>query len=177
MPLYVGAGQVDLIIQPPAVAAPVSCGSDSCADDEYCDNSTNTCQCDPTLYTDTGSPPPINLTCTGAYLNIQVSKCWLEANGYNTSDIRLNSANSECWAGREVVGGTSEMILHRPSIASDCNTVAMLNATHVIYRNQLYIFAKTEPIQTQNDVIMNISCSYPLNMEVGLDVTLHPVIQ
>ncbi|XP_073457277.1 uncharacterized protein [Aquarana catesbeiana] len=159
------------------VAAPASCESDSCAVDEYCDNSTTTCKCNTTLYTFTpGSSPPVNLTCTGAYFNIQVSKCWLEAHGYNTSDIRLNSDATNCWAVREVVGGTSEMTIHRPLITSDCNTEAEMNATHVIYTNQLYIFAKTDPIQTQNDAVMNISCTYPLNMEVSLNVTLHPIL-
>ncbi|XP_077312070.1 uncharacterized protein LOC143933026 [Lithobates pipiens] len=175
-----------LIIQPVAgntrnflnaVAAPVSCESDSCADDEYCDNSTTTCQCDPTLYKFTrGVAPFVNFTCTGAKFNIQVSKCWLETNGYNTSNIRLNSANSECWAGREVVDGTSEMTIHRPLISSDCNTEAVLNETHVIYTNRLFIFAKSDPIRITNDYDLYISCSYPLFMTASLDVTLHPVL-
>ncbi|XP_073457276.1 uncharacterized protein [Aquarana catesbeiana] len=174
-----------LIIQPVAgntgtflnaVAAPASCESDPCADDEYCDNSTTTCKCNTTLYTNTGASPPVNLTCTGAKFNIQVSKCWLEAQGYNTSDIRLNSTNSECWAVRQVVDGMSEIIIYRPLITSDCNTEAVMNATHVIYTNQLYIFAKTDPIQTQNDAFMNISCAYPLNINVALNVTLHTIL-
>ncbi|XP_040182885.1 uromodulin-like [Rana temporaria] len=162
------------IIQPIAVAASVYCGSITCADDEYCDNDA-VCQCNSTLYPFIrGSLPSPNFTCTGAYFNIQVSKCWLEANGYNTSDIRLNS--TEYFAVREVVSGTSEMSIYRPLIASDCNTEAVVNATHVTYSNQLYIFAKTDPITTRNDVAMNISCSYSLNMNVILNVTLHPII-
>ncbi|XP_040182643.1 uncharacterized protein LOC120915895 [Rana temporaria] len=153
----------------------VPCGRDSCADDEYCVYNT-TCQCDTTLYTYTGSLPSPNFTCTGVKFNIQVSKCWLEANGYNTSEIRLNSTNPECFAVRQIVDGTSEMIIYRPLIYSDCNTEAMVNATHVTYTNQLYISAKTDPIQTQNDVVMNISCSLPLNINVALNVTLHPVL-
>ncbi|XP_040182644.1 pancreatic secretory granule membrane major glycoprotein GP2-like [Rana temporaria] len=159
------------------VAASASCESNSCADDEYCDNSTTTCQCNTTLYTYTGSLPPVDVTCTGANFNLKVSKCWLEANGYNTSDIRLNSTADNCWALREVVGGTSEMTIYRPLITSDCNTEAVVNATHVTYTNQLYIFAKTDPIQITNDVIMDISCSLPLTMNVALNVALNPILR
>ncbi|XP_073459754.1 pancreatic secretory granule membrane major glycoprotein GP2-like [Aquarana catesbeiana] len=160
-----------------AVAASQTCGSVTCATDEICNNITNTCQCNSTFYTFTpGSLPSPNLTCTGAKFNIQVSKCWLEKNGYNTSDIRLNSTNSECVAVNQSVNGISEMILQRPLITSDCNTVPVMNATHVMYTNQLYIFGKTDPIRITNDVVMNISCSYPLNINVTLNVTLHPII-
>ncbi|XP_040182638.1 uromodulin-like [Rana temporaria] len=166
-----------------AVAASLTCGTETCSTDEICNNSTNTCQCNSTFYTfKRGATPDVNLTCTGAKFNIQVSKCWLEAQGYNTSDIRLNSTNSECLAVREVVDGKSEITLHRPLAASDCNTEAAVsspdtvNSTHVTYTNQLHIFSKTFPIQLTNDVVQNISCAYPLNINVKLNVTLHPIL-
>ncbi|XP_077314447.1 pancreatic secretory granule membrane major glycoprotein GP2-like [Lithobates pipiens] len=160
-----------------AVAASQSCGSVTCATDEICNTITNTCQCNTTFYTFTpGTLPSPTLTCTGAKFNIQVSKCWLETNGYNTSEIRLNSTNSECVAANQNVNGISEMTLQRPLTTSDCNTVPVMNATHVLYTNQLYIFGKTDPIRITNDVVMNISCSYPLNMNVALNVTLRPII-
>ncbi|PIO26264.1 hypothetical protein AB205_0219030 [Aquarana catesbeiana] len=68
------------------------------------------------------------------------------------------------------------MTLHRPLITSDCNTEAVVNSSHVIYTNQLYIFGKTDPIRTTNDAVMNISCSFPLHMNVTFNVTLHPVL-
>ncbi|XP_040182457.1 uromodulin-like [Rana temporaria] len=158
-----------------AAAASQSCGT--CATDEFCNNSTNTCQCNSTFYTFTpGSPPSPNFNCTGAMFNIQVSKCWLEEQGYNTSDIRLNGTDPKCFAVNQNVNGISEMTLQRPLVTSDCNTVPAMNATHVMYTNQLYIFGKTDPIRITNDVVMNISCSYPLNMNVALNVTLHPII-
>ncbi|XP_040182452.1 pancreatic secretory granule membrane major glycoprotein GP2-like [Rana temporaria] len=160
-----------------AAAASQSCGSVTCATDEICNNSTNTCQCNSTFYTFTpGSLPSPNFNCTGAMFNIQVSKCWLEEQGYNTSDIRLNGTDPKCFAVNQNVNGISEMILQRPLVTSDCNTVPAMNATHVMYTNQLYIFGKTDPIRITNDVVMNISCSYPLNMNVALNVTLHPII-
>nr|BAR42254.1 uromodulin-like protein type 2 [Rana pirica] len=159
-----------------AVAASASCGTATCADDEYCDNST-ACQCNSTLYTFIrGSHPSPNLTCTGAKFNIQVSKCWLEANGYNTSNIRLNSTNPKCVAGKEIVNGTSELTIHQSLIKYDCNTDAVVNSTHVTYTNQLYIFAETDPIRVTNDAVLNVSCSYPLYMNVALNVTLHPIL-
>ncbi|XP_040182640.1 uromodulin-like [Rana temporaria] len=68
------------------------------------------------------------------------------------------------------------MTLHRPMSTSDCNTVAKVNATHVTYTNRLYIFAKKFPIQTANDASMSISCSYPLSVNIALNVSLRPVI-
>ncbi|XP_077314456.1 pancreatic secretory granule membrane major glycoprotein GP2-like [Lithobates pipiens] len=160
-----------------AVAASVSCEGEICADDESCDSAGTACQCSSTTYKfERGVTPNVNLTCTGAKFNIQVSKCWLEKNGYDTSDVRLNSTDSTCLAGRKVVDGISELTLQRPLIASDCNTKAVLNATHVIYTNQLYIFGKTDPIRITNDAVLDISCAYPLNVNAKLNVTLHPVI-
>ncbi|XP_073457493.1 uromodulin-like [Aquarana catesbeiana] len=161
-----------------AVAASLTCGSDSCATDEICNTTISTaCQCNTTVYPFTrGVSPPVNLTCTGAKFNIQVSKCWLEKNGYNTSDIRLNSTNPECFTARQIVDGTSELTLNRSLIASDCNTAAEMNSTHVTYTNRLYIFGKTNPIRITNDAVLNISCAYPLNINVALNVTLHPIL-
>ncbi|XP_077314444.1 pancreatic secretory granule membrane major glycoprotein GP2-like [Lithobates pipiens] len=157
------------------VTASASCGTETCANDEYCNNSP-ACQCNTTLYTNTGSFPSSNFTCNDAYFNIQVSKCWLEAHGYNTSNVRLNGTNSNCWAVRKVVDGTSEMTLHRPLISSDCNTEAVINSTHVTYTNQLLMFAKTNPIQTVNDAVMNISCTYALRLNASLNMTLRPIL-
>ncbi|XP_077314454.1 pancreatic secretory granule membrane major glycoprotein GP2-like [Lithobates pipiens] len=160
-----------------AVAASEVCTSDPCATDEICDTTTTACQCNTALYKlQRGVTPTINFTCTGAKFNIQVSKCWLEKNGYDTSDVRLNSNNITCLAGREVVDGISQMTLHRPLIFSDCNTEALLNETHVIYTNQLLIFGKTDPIRITNDAVLDISCAYPLNVNAKLNVTLRPVI-
>ncbi|XP_073459752.1 uromodulin-like [Aquarana catesbeiana] len=160
-----------------AVAASLTCGGVTCATDEICNNITNTCECNTTFYTFTsGSRPSPNLTCTGAKFNIQVSKCWLEAQGYNTSYITLNGTNSECFAVREFVDGNSEMTLHYPVTNSTCNTVHVINSTHVTYTNQLSFFAKTNPIRVANDAVMNISCSYPLYINVALNVTLRPIL-
>ncbi|XP_073457279.1 uromodulin-like [Aquarana catesbeiana] len=160
-----------------AVAASLTCGMETCATDEICNSAGTACECNTTLYSFVeGSLPSPNNTCTGGIFNIQVSKCWLEANGYNTSDIRLNSTNSECWAVRQIVDGMSEIIIYRPLITSDCNTEAVINSTHVTYTNQLYIFAQTDPIQITNDTVVNVSCSYPLNLNINRNLTLNPIV-
>ncbi|XP_073459753.1 pancreatic secretory granule membrane major glycoprotein GP2-like [Aquarana catesbeiana] len=153
-----------------AVAASLTCGNNTCATDEIC-VSNAACQCNSTFYPFIrGSRPSPTYTCTGAKFNTQVSKCWLEKYGFNISNIRLNSINSECFAVREVVGGISEMTIHRPLTASDCNTASVVNATHVTYTNQLNMFAKKYPIQTANDAVMSLSCSFPLNVNVNVPI-------
>ncbi|XP_040182884.1 uromodulin-like [Rana temporaria] len=67
------------------------------------------------------------------------------------------------------------MTLHRPLVTSDCNTEAAVNSSHVTYSNQLYIFAKMFPTQIVNDFVMNISCTFPLPLNVSLNVTVHTV--
>ncbi|XP_077312068.1 uromodulin-like [Lithobates pipiens] len=160
-----------------AVAASEVCGSVTCATDEICNNITNTCQCNTTFYTYTpGSRASPNNTCTGATFNIQVSKCRLEKQGYNTSGIRLNGTDSECLAVMEIVDGISEMTLHHSVTSSVCNTEAVINSTHVTYTNQLYIFARREPVQRITDAVVNVSCSYLLNLNINRKETLDPVV-
>ncbi|XP_073459751.1 uromodulin-like [Aquarana catesbeiana] len=163
-----------------AVAASLTCTSDSCVTDEICNTTiSNACQCNKTLYPFVrGSLPSPNFTCTGAKFNIQMSKCWLEVQGYNTSNIRLNGTNSECFAIKEIVDGKYEMTINHSVASSLCNTVPVVNSgnSEVTYSNQLLIFGKTDPIRTTNDVAMKISCSYPLFINVTLNVTLHPVL-
>ncbi|PIO27724.1 hypothetical protein AB205_0183490, partial [Aquarana catesbeiana] len=38
------------------------------------------------------------------------------------------------------------------------------------------MFAKTNPIQTINDAVMNISCTYALRLNTSLNMTLHPIL-
>ncbi|XP_068098827.1 pancreatic secretory granule membrane major glycoprotein GP2-like [Hyperolius riggenbachi] len=157
--------------------SPTTCGSDTCASDEECNNSGTACQCNSTVYINKlGSLPAPTVNCDGGNMEILVSKCWLEKNAYNTSSIRLESLN--CTAARKVVNGTAEMALKPPLTltADNCNTTVEINATHVTYWNSMYIFAKTIPIQTRPDVVARVSCSYPLNMSVQLNIALHPVL-
>nr|DBA16437.1 TPA: hypothetical protein GDO54_003829 [Pyxicephalus adspersus] len=153
--------------------ASVSCGNDICADDEYCDSSGTACQCNSAIYTYTGNRPSPTVHCSGGILNIFVPKCWLEKNGYNTSNIRLRSA--DCLATRKIVNNTAQMTFHRPLAIDDCNNIVDMNYTHIMNLNTLYIFANVFPIQTRKDFSLNVSCAYSLRMSVQLIITLKPV--
>ncbi|KAG8588734.1 hypothetical protein GDO81_006079 [Engystomops pustulosus] len=144
-----------------------------CASDEYCDASTN-CSCNSTLYSNIGKTPEPKIDCSGGTMNVFISKCWLEKNGYNSTNITLT--NNTCVAAREIVNDTALMTLHRSLAPGDCGNTLYVNSSHVIYSNHLYIHAKTSPIQTRNDVNLSISCVYPLNSTITLNVTLKPVI-
>ncbi|XP_068125329.1 uromodulin-like [Hyperolius riggenbachi] len=148
------------------------CGNEICASDEICDNSA--CQCNSSSYTiNPGSNPAPVLDCSGGYFDIYIAKCWLEKNGYNSSNIRLQSPT--CPAAREIVNDTAQMALHRPLRNNDCNNTITINASHVTFIYKLYIFGKEIPVQTRNNIIMNVSCTYPLSMSVQLNVLL-PVL-
>ncbi|XP_018432086.1 PREDICTED: uromodulin-like [Nanorana parkeri] len=158
-----------------AVTASLTCGSVTCAIDEACNSGATDCLCNNTYYTYSAANPSPNVTCDGGKFNILVPKCWLEENRFNTSDIRLESAS--CVAQREVVNGIAQMGLHQPLVTNDCGTTSESNTTHVIYSNRLYISAWTVPVQARNNVVLNISCTYPLDINnVGLNFSLNPTI-
>ncbi|XP_018432059.1 PREDICTED: alpha-tectorin-like [Nanorana parkeri] len=158
-----------------AVTASLTCGSVACGNDEACNSGATDCLCNNTYYTYSAANPSPNVTCDGGKFNILVPKCWLEKNRYDTTNIRLE--NTSCLALREVVNGIAQMGIHRALATTDCGTTAESNATHVTYRNRLYIFAKTSPIITRKNVVMNISCTYPLTINnVALNISLNPVL-
>ncbi|XP_077314440.1 uncharacterized protein LOC143934576 [Lithobates pipiens] len=151
----------------------VICTNGTCAGDEYCDSSGTACQCNSTIYHYTENPAP-TVDCNGGKLHVFISKCLLERNGYTTSSISLQS--SSCLADREIVNGTAQMTFHRPLMNNDCGDIVELNTTHVTYRNTLNIFAVTTPLQTREDFAVNISCTYPLRLNVPPNATLNPIL-
>ncbi|XP_072282850.1 uromodulin-like [Pyxicephalus adspersus] len=157
-----------------AVSASITCGSETCASDELCPSGGTACKCNTAQYTNIGLTPTANVTCENGKMNILVSKCWLEKNRYNSATVRLQSTS--CVAAREVVNDVAQLAFHQPLTVGDCGTTADANGTHVTYKNKLYIFGQTVPIQTRKDVVMDVSCSYPVNINVALNVTLHPII-
>ncbi|XP_075710872.1 pancreatic secretory granule membrane major glycoprotein GP2-like [Rhinoderma darwinii] len=121
-----------------------------------------------------GSAPSPTVNCNSGTMSVYISKCWLEKNKYNTTNIRLQ--NATCLAGREIVNDTALMTVHRPLTSNDCGNNVYINSTHVTYSNKLYIYAMTSPIAFRNDVILNVSCIYALNLNVQLNFTLKPII-
>lgn len=152
----------------------VICANETCAGDEYCDSSGTACQCNSTIYPYTESRPTPTVDCSGGKLNVFISKCLLERNGYTTSSISLQSPS--CLADREIVNGTAQMTFHRPLMNNDCGDIVELNTTHVTYRNTLNIFAVTTPLQTREDFAVNVSCTYPLGLNVPPNTTLNPIL-
>ncbi|XP_018432071.1 PREDICTED: uromodulin-like [Nanorana parkeri] len=158
-----------------AVTASLTCGNATCGNDEACNSGATDCLCNNTYYTYSAANPSPNVTCDGGKFNILVPKCWLEKNRYDTTNIRLE--NTSCLALREVVNGIAQMGIHRALDTTDCGTTSESNATHVTYSNRLYIFAKMSPIITRKNVVMNISCTYPLNSNnVTFNISLNPVL-
>ncbi|XP_040278171.1 alpha-tectorin-like [Bufo bufo] len=147
--------------------------SDTCASDEYCNNST--CTCNSTLYNNAaGSNPSPIIDCSNGEMSTYISKCWLERNGYNSTSVTLD--NATCLATREIVNDTAVMSFHRPLISKDCGNNVYMNSTHVTFSNRLRIYAKTQPILSRQDVIMNFSCIFPLFINVHLNFTVKPIL-
>lgn len=146
----------------------------TCANDEICNASGNTCSCNSTAYPSSGGLPAPTINCNGGNLNIYVSKCWLEANGYNTSFITLQ--NTSCLATREIMNNTAQMVFHNSLANNVCNNSVTQNATYISYANKMYIYGVLYPVQIRKEIIMNVSCIFSFNTNIQLNVTLKPIL-
>ncbi|XP_072277748.1 pancreatic secretory granule membrane major glycoprotein GP2-like isoform X2 [Pyxicephalus adspersus] len=154
------------------ISVSADCGK-TCASDEICITNSTNCECNSTSYTKTGDYPFPTIDCNGGNMNIFLSKCWLEINGYNTSNIRLQDPT--CLATREIVNDTAQMVFHQPLINKYCDNTIELNDTHVKYGNTLYIFSK-QGLITQQNIAMNVSCIFSLTLSVQMNITLRPIL-
>ncbi|XP_056413419.1 pancreatic secretory granule membrane major glycoprotein GP2-like isoform X2 [Hyla sarda] len=121
-----------------------------------------------------GTYPSPTIDCTGGQMSAYISKCWLEINGYNTTNIRLQ--NSTCVATRKIVNGAAMMIVHTPLTSTYCGNSVNTNSTYITYSNRLHIFAKTWPTATKQDVTLNFSCIFPLFLTIKLNFTVSPIV-
>ncbi|XP_069841010.1 pancreatic secretory granule membrane major glycoprotein GP2-like [Dendropsophus ebraccatus] len=62
-----------------------------------------------------------------------------------------------------------------PTKVGQCGTVASVNGTHAIYKNNVYLKPDPSSVIHREDYVVRVSCIYPLNMEVSLGTVLNPI--
>ncbi|XP_066429346.1 pancreatic secretory granule membrane major glycoprotein GP2-like [Eleutherodactylus coqui] len=143
-------------------------------DERLCDGSVN-CNCDLTKYNSSVTPPRPTIYCENEKMTLYISKCQLAKSLFNTSNLSLiNNTGAECASKEYLVDGEIQEGFHNPMSFMKCGNNLTINSTHVIYSNILYIYAEERTIINRNNYSMNVSCVYPLNYPVALNITLKP---
>ncbi|KAM4699910.1 pancreatic secretory granule membrane major glycoprotein GP2-like [Discoglossus pictus] len=151
-----------------------------CADDELCKdvNSVATCLCDESKYNkkNIADLVPI-LTCESDAMIVSLSRCLLDALGYNSSSFKLNNDSEICtFSYADVINNQSvQSIQVKPQIGW-CGNSAMNDSSKLYYANTLHIGIQNKRLITINPIEMNFTCSYNLTMQTVLNAALHPIL-
>ncbi|XP_056413430.1 pancreatic secretory granule membrane major glycoprotein GP2-like isoform X2 [Hyla sarda] len=145
------------------------------ASEQLCEGSVD-CNCDLSKYNSSVIPPNPTVNCSNGEMTIYISKCQLQKNLFNTSNLALNNlTGSECASRDYLVDGEVQVGFHNPMNTAKCGNTLLVNATHIIYSNILHIYAEQRTIVSRNNATVNLSCAYPLSFPVSLNVTLKPI--
>ncbi|XP_041437120.1 uromodulin-like [Xenopus laevis] len=136
----------------------------SCTSDETCNNTTNSCDCNPSKYSETEQNPLPEITCNYNMV-LRIPRCQLEKNGYDSSSYALNNPNCKL---TPYLDNISFLGILWHIGAGDCGNIKTENSTHITYSNSLIINPKPSIFITKNKVIYNFSCIYPQNMDTAL---------
>ncbi|XP_075460073.1 pancreatic secretory granule membrane major glycoprotein GP2-like isoform X1 [Ascaphus truei] len=160
------------------VLTDIAC-SPTCAPDQICN--TDICKCDLALYTATAAPPTPAVDCTGGSMNLYISICQLEKSEYNSSTLHLTGTEAGCTRAVQNLNDKAQVTFSAPLSTGACGNTVVVNGSHVVYSNKLNVESQvlqysSFSIIPKNDVSMSVSCAFPLNMSVALNVSLNPLI-
>ncbi|MEE6513918.1 hypothetical protein FKM82_021783 [Ascaphus truei] len=117
------------------------------------------------------------MTCAGPNMTVSVDKNLLEYLRYNPAASYLSSDPGCTGASITTLSGKRMYSLTVSTITGRCGNKMSTNSSHVTYSNMLHIPASTSSgIVSVNNISLNISCSYALNMQTSLATVLHPVM-
>ncbi|XP_069839862.1 uromodulin-like isoform X2 [Dendropsophus ebraccatus] len=114
------------------------------------------------------------LTCNERDMKAAFQKCQLKSLNFNADTVALK--DSSCFE-----------LYHDPSAntfsirallqAGRCGLHITNNGTHAIYKNTLHmVLESTGLITREEELAVTMSCAYPLNMMVSLDIAVNPII-
>ncbi|KAM5180701.1 uromodulin-like [Mantella aurantiaca] len=144
-----------------------------CAEEVACVS--NSCDCDLSKYIESVNPPNATVECHNGQMNLYISKCQLQKNRYNSSNLALsNNTGTECNSFEVSVLNEPQVAFHNPLAFGKCGNNITFTTTHVTFSNVLNIYAVSSNIVGRNNVSMFVSCTFPLNYTVMLNSTLKP---
>ncbi|XP_056416119.1 pancreatic secretory granule membrane major glycoprotein GP2-like [Hyla sarda] len=150
----------------------------SCQNDQICKNVNGvaTCGCNTALYSgmNTSSIAPL-VKCESSVMTVSLSKCLLEALGYDSTTFQLNNNSDSCvnTYTQTISNVTMQSIQALPQTGWCGNEVAN-DSLKVYYSNVLHIGIQNKSIITVNPTNISFSCSYNLTMQTSLAAAFKP---
>ncbi|XP_053326747.1 uncharacterized protein LOC128501337 [Spea bombifrons] len=123
------------------------------------------------LTQDSGKLCPI-LTCGSSHINVTFHTKDLQSVNVDTEHIHL--IDRSCRAQPD--GVNNAMSLGWELKEGECGTSLIKNATHVTYKNLIYLPPDPVKIIYREEYYVNVSCSYSLDMNVSLWTVLRPIL-
>ncbi|KAM3936083.1 pancreatic secretory granule membrane major glycoprotein GP2-like [Leptodactylus fuscus] len=154
--------------------------SPACKSDEICKNVSNvaTCGCNTAVYSGYNtSSLSSTVKCTSSVMTVSLSKCLLEALGYDSTTFQLNNNTDSCVnTYTETVGNVTMQSIQSLVQTGYCGNIVTTDATKVYYSNVLHIGIQNKTIITANPVNISFTCSYNLTMQTSLTSAFKPTL-
>ncbi|XP_075035829.1 uncharacterized protein LOC142097675 isoform X2 [Mixophyes fleayi] len=112
-----------------------------------------------------------DLQCGASYINVTFKKSDLIDSNMDIENLHLNENNCH-----DFHDSGSSVSLGWPLGAGQCGTTLITNATHAIYENAIHLTPYPSQIIYRHEYFINVSCAYPLDMNVSLATALNPII-
>ncbi|XP_068100887.1 uncharacterized protein [Hyperolius riggenbachi] len=112
-----------------------------------------------------------DLQCGTSYINVTFQKKDLLAANVDLSSLHLNE--NKC---HDKYESGSSFTLGWPLGEGTCGTTLTTNRTHAIYNNTIYLGPNPSQIIYREDYYINVSCVYPLDMNVSYPDGLIPIV-
>ncbi|KAM4632531.1 uncharacterized protein O3C94_019061 [Discoglossus pictus] len=147
-----------------------------CAPDEECKrvNSVLECQCKNISSLSSGlESNSFEKTCGLTQIKLSLSKCLLESLGYNISTMHLRDINCASFIERRDTNYVTIITLPRKGY---CGAELVANRTHLTSINTVYLTLPSDGSSIGHADQFNISCSYPVEMETMLWLSVTPFV-
>ncbi|MEE6484794.1 hypothetical protein FKM82_014038 [Ascaphus truei] len=116
------------------------------------------------------------MTCDSSLMIVSVSKCLLDALGYDYSSFQLNDKSVPCTnTYPDVINNQRVQSIQVKAQKEWCGNVVSSDSSKLNYTNTLHIGNKNSPLITKNPINYNFTCSYNLTMQTSLNFSASAV--
>ncbi|XP_068100889.1 uromodulin-like isoform X2 [Hyperolius riggenbachi] len=115
-----------------------------------------------------------NLTCGKHEMKVSFLKCQLKSQHIDVNTISI-AANRSCYTLQDdIVNGTYSITI--PLYDGQCGVTVKKTKTFATYFNTMYISLNSNDTAGPQEVIVDMKCSYPLNIQLSLDTAFNPMV-
>ncbi|XP_075460088.1 pancreatic secretory granule membrane major glycoprotein GP2-like isoform X2 [Ascaphus truei] len=150
-----------------------------CSSDEICvdNHGVATCVCDNSKNKNkTIADLAPSMTCDSSIMIVSVSKCVMDALGYDYSSFQLNDKSDSCTnTYPDIMNSQRVLSIQVKTQKGWCGNVVTSDSSKVNYTNTLHIGNKNSSLLTKNPINFNFTCSYNLTMQTSLNFSANAV--